>query len=75
MFPIELPDPSALAELIAEARSLRDPAAGPFDVVISEPPGTDFDPWIAAGATWCLTGFGQSPRRDEVLAAIDAGPG
>ena len=31
-------------------------------------------PWEQAGATWCLTGFGQTPRADYVRAAIAAGP-
>ena len=38
------------------------------------PPGTDPEPWIAAGATWCLTGFGLQPTRAEVERAIDAQP-
>jgi alkanesulfonate monooxygenase SsuD/methylene tetrahydromethanopterin reductase-like flavin-dependent oxidoreductase (luciferase family) len=75
LFPIELPGPEALAELASEVRSLRDPAAGPFDLVIElEEPGDDPAPWEAAGATWCLTGFGSTPKEADVLAAIDAGP-
>jgi hypothetical protein len=31
-------------------------------------------PWVAAGATWCLTGFGSQPRAAEVEAVIAAGP-
>ena len=68
VFPIDLPGPEALSELVAEL-----PGA-PFDVVITEPAGTDFGPWEAAGATWCLTGFGKDPREGEVRAAIEAGP-
>ena len=75
MFPIEMPDPNALAELVAEVRSLRGAESGPFDVVVTNPPDADPGPWVEAGATWCLTGFGQSPREQEVRAAIDAGPG
>jgi alkanesulfonate monooxygenase SsuD/methylene tetrahydromethanopterin reductase-like flavin-dependent oxidoreductase (luciferase family) len=74
LFPIELPGPSALAELVAEVRSLRDAGAAPFDVVVTNEAGTDPAPWVDAGATWCLTGFGQTPGADEVRAAIDAGP-
>ena len=73
LFPVELPGPAALAELAAEAR-----AAGVhdgFDLVVTNPPGTDVGPWEAAGATWCLTGFGSDPREAEVRAAIEAGPG
>jgi alkanesulfonate monooxygenase SsuD/methylene tetrahydromethanopterin reductase-like flavin-dependent oxidoreductase (luciferase family) len=71
LFPIDLPGPEALAELAAEVTAARD---GSFDVVVTHPLGTDLAPWEAAGATWCLTGFGQDPREDEVRAAIDAGP-
>jgi alkanesulfonate monooxygenase SsuD/methylene tetrahydromethanopterin reductase-like flavin-dependent oxidoreductase (luciferase family) len=76
LFPIEMPGPDALAELVAEVAELRggiDPAR-PFDVVVTEPAGADPGPWEAAGATWLLTGFDRSPRLDEVRAAIDAGP-
>ena len=71
LFPVELPGPEALAELVAEVRAQRD---GAFDFVITQPPGTDFEPWEAAGATWCFTGFGSDPREAEVRAAIEAGP-
>ena len=27
--------------------------------------------WEAAGATWCLTGFGSQPRPKDVTAAIN----
>jgi len=73
MFPIELPGPAELAELVAEAQGLRNVFA-PFDVVVENPPGTESAPWIEAGATWCLTGFGPQPLRAEVEAVIDAGP-
>jgi alkanesulfonate monooxygenase SsuD/methylene tetrahydromethanopterin reductase-like flavin-dependent oxidoreductase (luciferase family) len=74
VFPIDLPGPEAVAELVAEVAALRDPADGPFDVVVSNPPGTDPAPWAAAGATWCLTGFGPQPTEERVRAAIDDGP-
>lgn len=65
VFPIDLPGPEALAELLAET-----PIAG--DVVVTNPPGTDPAPWAEAGATWCLTGFGPQPTKTEVERAIDA---
>jgi hypothetical protein len=71
VFPIDLPGPEALAELVAEIRALRAPRAGPFDVVVDNPPGADPAPWEAAGATWCLTGFGPEPAEERVRAAID----
>jgi alkanesulfonate monooxygenase SsuD/methylene tetrahydromethanopterin reductase-like flavin-dependent oxidoreductase (luciferase family) len=76
LFPIDLPGPDALAELAAEVRELRGPdASEPFDLVVTNPPGTDPAPWIDAGATWCLTGFGPQPTRAEVEQAIDDPPG
>jgi hypothetical protein len=39
---------------------------------VTNPAGTDPAPWIAAGATWCLTGFGPQPTAAEVREAIDA---
>ena len=50
------------------------PRDRPFDLVVTNPAGTDPVPWAEAGATWCLTGFSNQPARDEVEAAIDAGP-
>jgi alkanesulfonate monooxygenase SsuD/methylene tetrahydromethanopterin reductase-like flavin-dependent oxidoreductase (luciferase family) len=73
VFPIDLPGPEAVAELVAEVGALRR-ADAPFDVVVTNPPGTDPAPWAAAGATWCLTGFGPQPTEAGVRAAIDAGP-
>jgi alkanesulfonate monooxygenase SsuD/methylene tetrahydromethanopterin reductase-like flavin-dependent oxidoreductase (luciferase family) len=71
-FPIDLPGPDELAGLVAAVDELREPAAGSFEVVVTNPPGTDPEPWIQAGATWCLTGFDAQPRRAEVEEAIDA---
>jgi alkanesulfonate monooxygenase SsuD/methylene tetrahydromethanopterin reductase-like flavin-dependent oxidoreductase (luciferase family) len=70
MFPIDLPGPEALAEYTGELRALRE-SRGRFDVVVENPPGTDPAPWIAAGATWCLTGFDPQPTLNEVQRAID----
>jgi alkanesulfonate monooxygenase SsuD/methylene tetrahydromethanopterin reductase-like flavin-dependent oxidoreductase (luciferase family) len=74
VFPIDLPGPEALAELVAELGAMRDGDA-PFDIAVTEPAGADFAPWEAAGATWCLTGFGNDPSEAEVREAIAAGPG
>ena len=65
LFPIDLPGPEALAELRAEV------PGPPFDLVVTNPAGADPEPWVRAGATWCLTGFGPTPARAEVEAAID----
>jgi alkanesulfonate monooxygenase SsuD/methylene tetrahydromethanopterin reductase-like flavin-dependent oxidoreductase (luciferase family) len=73
LFPIDLPNPEALAELAAEVTAMRD-NDGPFDIVAESEAGEDPAPWIAAGATWHLTGFGRQPTQREVEEAIDAGP-
>ena len=74
LFPIELPGPDALAELVAVVRDERGAGEGPFDVAVEEPAGADPGPWEAAGATWLLTAFDRSPSEREVREAIAAGP-
>jgi alkanesulfonate monooxygenase SsuD/methylene tetrahydromethanopterin reductase-like flavin-dependent oxidoreductase (luciferase family) len=73
-FPIDLPGPDALRELAAEIAALRGPGAGPFELVVTDPPDADPRPWAAAGATWWLAGFGQQPGLAAVRAAVAAGP-
>jgi len=68
LFPIDLPGPEALAELVAEV------PPRPFDVVVENPAGTDLEPWVQAGATWCLTSFSNQPQLSAVRDAIAAGP-
>jgi alkanesulfonate monooxygenase SsuD/methylene tetrahydromethanopterin reductase-like flavin-dependent oxidoreductase (luciferase family) len=72
-FPIELEAPDSLREAVSALADLRDGDQG-FDVVVSNPPGTDVAPWVDAGATWCLTGFGQQPEAEQVRTVIAAGP-
>jgi alkanesulfonate monooxygenase SsuD/methylene tetrahydromethanopterin reductase-like flavin-dependent oxidoreductase (luciferase family) len=74
LFPIELPDPDAVATLAAEVRELRPDDAGEFDLIAEISAGGDPSPWGTAGATWVLTSFGSQPREAEVRATIDAGP-
>jgi hypothetical protein len=59
--------------MVGWLREERGDDAGPFDVVIENPAGTDREPWVAAGATWCLTSFGNQPGHDELREAIEAG--
>jgi hypothetical protein len=66
-FPIEVPGPDELGEYIAEL-----PTQPGYEVVVTNPVGTDPTPWVEAGATWCLTGFGPQPTRAEVERAIDS---
>jgi len=72
LFPIELPGPDALAELVAETTEAR--GGEPFDIVAEIEPGDDPGPWERAGATWVLTGFGRQPRLAEVRETVAAGP-
>ncbi|HEY8467264.1 MAG TPA: LLM class flavin-dependent oxidoreductase [Solirubrobacterales bacterium] len=72
-FPIELPDPDALAEAVRELRSLREDD-GPFDVVAEVQPGESSDAWAEAGATWTLTVFGSKPDPARVREVVAAGP-
>jgi alkanesulfonate monooxygenase SsuD/methylene tetrahydromethanopterin reductase-like flavin-dependent oxidoreductase (luciferase family) len=75
VFPIDLPGPEALAELAAEVGKLREHAGtAQFDLIVTNPPGTDPGPWIDAGATWCLTGFGPQPAEEDVRQAIEGLP-
>jgi alkanesulfonate monooxygenase SsuD/methylene tetrahydromethanopterin reductase-like flavin-dependent oxidoreductase (luciferase family) len=73
-FPIELEGPESLREAVGALAELREDDRA-FDVVVSNPPGTDVAPWADAGATWCLTGFGQQPEKEKVRTVIAAGPG
>jgi alkanesulfonate monooxygenase SsuD/methylene tetrahydromethanopterin reductase-like flavin-dependent oxidoreductase (luciferase family) len=73
LFPIDLPGPEALAELASEVDALRG-GTDSYDLVVEAPAGADLGPWIAAGATWCLTSFGTQPAIGEVEDAIAAGP-
>ena len=73
VFPIDLPGPEALAELVREVQALRGTGGmDGFEVVVSNPPGIDPAPWISAGATWCLTGLGSRASVARVRKAIDA---
>ena len=76
LFPIDQEEPAQLEEMVAYVSEHRpEDAGGPFEIVVDMPPGTDPEPWERAGATWFLTGFGQTPTEAEVRTAIDAGPG
>jgi alkanesulfonate monooxygenase SsuD/methylene tetrahydromethanopterin reductase-like flavin-dependent oxidoreductase (luciferase family) len=76
LFPVDVPEPAALAELAGEIAVQRaeEGIEGPYDLVVTNDAGTDPAPWVAAGATWTLIGFGPQPRLAEVQAAISAGP-
>ena len=75
LFPIDHQEPAQLEEMVAYVNEHRSDPAAPFEIVVDNAPGTDPEPWEAAGATWCLVDFGPTPTEAEVRAAIEAGPG
>jgi alkanesulfonate monooxygenase SsuD/methylene tetrahydromethanopterin reductase-like flavin-dependent oxidoreductase (luciferase family) len=76
-FPVNLTHPDELAEAMVDVRVHRADPAGPFDVVAEVEPGQDPAPWVAAGATWCLTAFDPTSAPvtlDRVLGVVADGP-
>jgi alkanesulfonate monooxygenase SsuD/methylene tetrahydromethanopterin reductase-like flavin-dependent oxidoreductase (luciferase family) len=73
LFPIELPDPEALAELAREVAEERGDDQEPFELVIDLEPDAELDPWHQAGATWILTDFGPQPTEARVRDIIAHG--
>lgn len=73
-FPIDVPDPAALATLVAEIGQRRADQPAPFDVIVEIAPGEPAAPWEATGATWILTSFDSQSRRQDVTRTIAAGP-
>jgi alkanesulfonate monooxygenase SsuD/methylene tetrahydromethanopterin reductase-like flavin-dependent oxidoreductase (luciferase family) len=73
-FPIELPDPTAVARIAEEVAELRGPDQGPFDLVVEIGPRDAATPWEEAGATWVLTSFDEQARLGDVEATVDAAP-
>ena len=69
LFPIDLPEPEALAEIVAEVASSAPPTA--TSSWSATRPAPTRRRGSAAGATWCLTGFGLQPTEAEVREAID----
>ncbi len=74
VFPIDLPEPDALRQIVAEIHVLRGSQSDPFNVVVEIAAGEPTAPWVEAGATWVLTAFDSQPRLAEVASAIAAGP-
>ncbi len=73
LFPTQIPDPAALAELASEIKAAR-PADSPFDLVLGLAPDEDPTPWAQAGATWVVTDLGKQPTAAQVREVIEAGP-
>jgi alkanesulfonate monooxygenase SsuD/methylene tetrahydromethanopterin reductase-like flavin-dependent oxidoreductase (luciferase family) len=73
-FPIDLPEPGALAEIADALGQLRERPEEPYDLVAEHAPDEDPEPWIAAGATWCLTAFDRVAPASAIRERIAAGP-
>ena len=73
-FPVNLDSVEQLAEAVELVRSYRASDGSSFDVAVEIQPGTDPAPYEAAGATWCLTGFGPGATADQVRGTLDDGP-
>jgi alkanesulfonate monooxygenase SsuD/methylene tetrahydromethanopterin reductase-like flavin-dependent oxidoreductase (luciferase family) len=78
-FPVNLEDPAQLAELRAAVAELRREAGTdpdePYDIVAALTPGTDPEPYRAAGATWWLVEFpSEGGTVDGVRGVLREGP-
>jgi len=74
-FPVNLTSADQLAEAVDRVRTLREEPSHPFDVAVDLAPGTDPEPWLAAGATWVLTDLDPATLRlDAVRALVREGP-
>lgn len=74
-FPVDVPAPDGLAELVAYGLEHRPADAGDWDVAVQGLPDSDPRPWAAAGASWWLTRFEPfDPSPAYVLDVARAGP-
>ncbi|MBB4912837.1 LLM class flavin-dependent oxidoreductase [Actinophytocola algeriensis] len=73
-FPVNLEHPDQLAEIVATITDLRSGVAGPYDIAIGLPSGTDPLPYAAAGATWWLREFEPGVPLDTVRGVLRDGP-
>ena len=71
-FPIELSIDEVTVEM-GRIAALRGGLDG-FDLVITEPPGTDPAPWVRIGATWFMAGAGAAATAADLDRIITAGP-
>lgn len=74
-FPIELRHPDQLAEIVETIHCLRPDPRAPYDIAVAVPPGIDPAPYVAAGATWCLTDLEPEViTLDHVRGVLADGP-
>jgi alkanesulfonate monooxygenase SsuD/methylene tetrahydromethanopterin reductase-like flavin-dependent oxidoreductase (luciferase family) len=78
-FPVDLEHPDQLAQIVADLTELRREIgrglAEPYDVIAALPPGTDPEPYAAAGGTWWMVEFPwDAVSVDRVRGVIRDGP-
>ncbi|WP_183099202.1 LLM class flavin-dependent oxidoreductase [Nocardioides pelophilus] len=74
-FPVNLAGPDQLAEEVAAVTALRDEPGAAYDFVAAIGPGTDPRPYVAAGATWCVTDVeAEGLTVDRMRGLIADGP-
>jgi hypothetical protein len=61
--------------VVAQVDAMREDRDRPFDYAVEVEPGQDVTPYVAAGATWCLTSFDpESISVDHVRGVLRDGP-
>jgi alkanesulfonate monooxygenase SsuD/methylene tetrahydromethanopterin reductase-like flavin-dependent oxidoreductase (luciferase family) len=74
-FPVNLAGPDQLAEEVAAVTALREDPSPAYDFIAAVAPGTDPSPYVAAGATWCVTDTeAEGLTLDTVRGFITDGP-
>ena len=73
-FPVNLENVDDFAQAVATVRDLRGENEAPFDIAVELRPGTDVNPYAAAGATWWMTELEPGISLDKVRGVIREGP-
>jgi alkanesulfonate monooxygenase SsuD/methylene tetrahydromethanopterin reductase-like flavin-dependent oxidoreductase (luciferase family) len=74
-FPVNLTGPDQLAEEVAAVTALRADPATPYDIIAAVEPGRDPAPYVAAGATWCVTDTeAEGTTLDRIRGIVADGP-
>ncbi|WP_369371759.1 LLM class flavin-dependent oxidoreductase [Promicromonospora sp. Populi] len=74
-FPIGIEHPDQLAQTYETIQEHRADPTAPYDLVMSVLPGADPAPYVAAGATWCLTEFDPDVMTlNQVRGVLRDGP-
>jgi alkanesulfonate monooxygenase SsuD/methylene tetrahydromethanopterin reductase-like flavin-dependent oxidoreductase (luciferase family) len=74
-FPLALQHPDQLAEIHELINDRRADPTAPYDIAVAVQPGVDPAPYVAAGATWCLTELDPDAiTLDHVRGVLRDGP-